>query len=65
MSEKREKRQIRTSDREKEKIEDNPIDKEKAQKVKEDMDKLIDEIDDVLEKNSEEFIKSYVQKGGE
>ena len=65
MSEKREKKQIRTSDREKGKIEDNPIDKEKAQKVKEDMDKLIDEIDDVLEKNSEEFIKSYVQKGGE
>ena len=65
MSEKREKKQIRTSDREKEKIEDNPIDKEKAQKVKEDMDKLIDEIDDVLEKNSEEFVKSYVQKGGE
>jgi ubiquitin-like protein Pup len=29
------------------------------------MDKLIDEIDDVLEENAEEFIKNYVQKGGE
>jgi ubiquitin-like protein Pup len=29
------------------------------------MDKLVDEIDDVLEENAEEFIKNYVQKGGE
>jgi len=27
--------------------------------------KLIDEIDDILEKNAEEFVKSYVQRGGE
>ncbi|HAP38267.1 MAG TPA: ubiquitin-like protein Pup, partial [Nitrospira sp.] len=26
------------------------------------MDKLVDEIDDVLEKNAEEFVKNYVQK---
>jgi len=31
----------------------------------EDMDKLMDEIDDVLEKNAEEFVKNYVQKGGQ
>jgi len=29
------------------------------------MDKLVDEIDDVLEENAEEFIKNYVQKGGQ
>jgi prokaryotic ubiquitin-like protein Pup len=29
------------------------------------MDDLLDEIDEVLEENAEEFIKSYVQKGGE
>ena len=29
------------------------------------MDTLIDEIDEVLEENAEEFVKNYVQKGGE
>ena len=38
---------------------------EKSKKLKEDMDKLVDEIDDVLEENAEEFVKSYVQRGGE
>ena len=31
----------------------------------EDVDDLLDEIDDVLEENAEEFVKNYVQKGGE
>jgi prokaryotic ubiquitin-like protein Pup len=31
----------------------------------EDVDELLDEIDGVLEANAEEFIRSYVQKGGE
>ena len=30
-----------------------------------DIDELLDEIDEVLETNSEEFVRSYVQKGGE
>jgi ubiquitin-like protein Pup len=38
---------------------------EKGKKIKEDLDKLMDEIDDVLEENAEEFVKNYVQKGGE
>ena len=38
---------------------------EKAQKLKEEMDDILDEIDSVLEENAEEFVKSYVQKGGE
>ena len=29
------------------------------------VDKLISEIDEVLEENAEEFVRSYVQKGGE
>jgi ubiquitin-like protein Pup len=29
------------------------------------MDEILDEIDSVLEENAEEFVKSYVQKGGE
>jgi ubiquitin-like protein Pup len=38
---------------------------DKGKKLKEDMDRLVDEIDDVLEENAEEFVKSYVQRGGE
>ncbi len=29
------------------------------------LDQLLDEIDSVLETNAEEFVKSYVQKGGQ
>lgn len=28
-------------------------------------DALLDEIDDVLEENAEQFVKQYIQKGGE
>lgn len=28
-------------------------------------DSLLDEIDDILEVNAEEFVRSYVQKGGQ
>jgi ubiquitin-like protein Pup len=30
-----------------------------------DLDDLLDEIDEVLEENAEEFVRNYVQKGGE
>ena len=33
--------------------------------LKQDLDSLIDEIDEILEDNAEEFVKSYIQKGGE
>ncbi len=33
--------------------------------IKDELDDLLDEIDDVLETNAEEFVKNYVQKGGE
>jgi ubiquitin-like protein Pup len=29
------------------------------------VDGLLDEIDEVLEENAEEFVRSYVQKGGQ
>jgi len=29
------------------------------------LDALLDEIDDVLETNAEEFVRSFVQKGGQ
>jgi ubiquitin-like protein Pup len=30
-----------------------------------DIDAVLDEIDDVLEENAEEFVKGFVQKGGQ
>jgi ubiquitin-like protein Pup len=38
---------------------------EAAEKIKSDIDDLLDEIDEVLEANAEEFVKNYVQKGGQ
>ena len=44
------------------------VDTEAAERHKEmsdDVDAILDEIDDVLEENAEEFVRSYVQKGGQ
>ena len=38
---------------------------ERGEKLKEELDSLLDEIDEVLESNAEDFVKSYVQKGGQ
>lgn len=38
---------------------------ERGKKIRQDVDKLLEEIDEVLEENAEEFVKNYVQKGGE
>lgn len=38
---------------------------EAGDKLKAELDDLLDEIDDVLETNAEEFVRSYVQKGGQ
>jgi ubiquitin-like protein Pup len=37
----------------------------KGEELKEEMDSLVDEIDEVLEENAEEFVKNYVQRGGQ
>ena len=37
----------------------------KGKDLKEEMDTLVDDIDAVLEENAEEFVKNYVQRGGE
>ena len=38
---------------------------ERRQEMTDDVDSILDEIDGVLEENAEEFVRSYVQKGGE
>jgi prokaryotic ubiquitin-like protein Pup len=43
----------------------NPEVAERQEKLTEDVDDLLDEIDSVLEENAEEFVRGYVQKGGQ
>lgn len=38
---------------------------ERREKLADDTDDLLDEIDDVLEENAEDFVRAYVQKGGQ
>lgn len=38
---------------------------ERQEKLTDDVDSLLDEIDDVLEENAEDFVRSFIQKGGE
>ncbi|SER69433.1 prokaryotic ubiquitin-like protein Pup [Lentzea xinjiangensis] len=38
---------------------------ERREKLGEDVDAILDEIDDVLEENAEDFVRAYVQKGGQ
>lgn len=43
----------------------NPEVTERVEELTEDVDELLDEIDSVLEENAEEFVRGYVQKGGQ
>ncbi|WP_229053985.1 ubiquitin-like protein Pup [Aeromicrobium sp. Leaf350] len=48
-----------------EQVEAAPVDTEAKAKLDDDVDSILDEIDDVLEENAEEFVRSFVQKGGQ
>jgi ubiquitin-like protein Pup len=45
--------------------EEAPQTTDRGEKLKAEIDDLLDEIDEVLEDNAEEFVRNYVQKGGE
>lgn len=49
----------------KKKQQNAPAASESGEKLKAELDDLLDEIDEVLETNAEDFVKSYIQKGGE
>jgi prokaryotic ubiquitin-like protein Pup len=51
--------------RREEEVADAPATSDNAEKIKAELDDLLDEIDEVLESNAEDFVKSYIQKGGE
>ena len=50
--------------------EEQPLDQGAASQARKenldsDIESILDEIDDVLEQNAEEFVKGFVQKGGQ
>ncbi|HTU39444.1 MAG TPA: ubiquitin-like protein Pup [Acidimicrobiales bacterium] len=55
----------RTTESETEVEEAAPASSERGEKIKAELDDLLDEIDEVLEDNAEEFVRNYVQKGGQ
>ncbi len=55
----------RTTETEAEVDEATPVTSERGEKIKAELDDLLDEIDEVLEDNAEEFVRNYVQKGGQ
>jgi prokaryotic ubiquitin-like protein Pup len=55
----------RTTETETEVEEASPASSERGEKIKAELDDLLDEIDEVLEDNAEEFVRNYVQKGGQ
>lgn len=38
---------------------------ERKERLDDDVDAILDEIDEVLEENAEEFVRGFVQKGGQ
>jgi prokaryotic ubiquitin-like protein Pup len=46
-------------------VQDSAEVRERQDKLTDDVDAILDEIDEVLEENAEEFVRSYVQKGGQ
>jgi ubiquitin-like protein Pup len=65
MAEREQKKKTTTTDRTDEVVDDVPATSASGEKLKAELDDLLDEIDEVLEDNAEEFVRNYVQKGGE
>ncbi|MGQ0616746.1 MAG: ubiquitin-like protein Pup [Acidimicrobiia bacterium] len=65
MAERELKKKTTTAKQGPEVVEEAPAKSDQGEKIKAELDDLLDEIDDVLEVNAEEFVKAYVQKGGQ
>lgn len=55
----------RTEDAEETQVEPASDVQERVGKLTDDVDALLDDIDEALEENAEEFVKGFVQKGGQ
>lgn len=62
-------RNTRKSSDDEEQVETSHVDAgqdtERKEKLDDDVDSILGDIDDVLEENAEEFVRSFVQKGGQ
>jgi ubiquitin-like protein Pup len=65
MAEREQKRKPAPQRQDEDVVEEAPAKSEQGEKIKAELDDLLDEIDSVLEDQAEEFVRSYVQKGGE
>ncbi|CAN5180902.1 ubiquitin-like protein Pup [soil metagenome] len=65
MAEREQKRKPAPARETEDEVAETPATSETGDKLKADIDDLLDEIDGVLETNAEDFVRSYVQKGGE
>jgi len=65
MAEREQKKKSTSTERTDEVVEEVPATSATGEKLKAELDDLLDEIDEVLEDNAEEFVRNYVQKGGE
>jgi prokaryotic ubiquitin-like protein Pup len=59
------KKKTTTTERTSDEVDEVPAASATGEKLKAELDDLLDEIDEVLEDNAEEFVRNYVQKGGE
>jgi len=59
------KKKTTTTERTGDQVDEVPAPSATGEKLKAELDDLLDEIDEVLEDNAEEFVRNYVQKGGE
>jgi len=57
--------QKQRTERTREESQDVSVVTKKGEQLKAELDDLLDEIDGVLEENAEEFVRNYVQKGGQ
>jgi ubiquitin-like protein Pup len=65
MAERELKRKSAPARSEPEVADETPATSDRGEKIKAELDDLMDEIDEVLEDNAEEFVRNYVQKGGQ
>ncbi len=61
----RERKQTRSGDAETAEAAEEIAGGEQGEALTDRIDDILDEIDTVLEENAEEFVKNYVQKGGQ
>lgn len=65
MSTEKQREQVNHPVDETEEIELNVESNEMDEEFVEDLDTLLDEIDEILEEDSQEFVENYIQRGGQ